>query len=82
MNALFRDKKGYGIIGYFFLVVVFVILWFIWIGGWLAEVGETAIEENALTGIEAFFYANLNVWVFMGLILGTIGFLYFFGGGE
>ena len=75
-----NNKAQQGPIGFFFIVIVFVILWFTWIGGWLAQVGDTAINQDGLTGIEAFFYANLNLWVFIGLILGILGFLYFGGG--
>lgn len=71
-------KKGQaGPIAFIFLVLVFMILWFVWIGKWLNDVGQQAIIDGSLTGIEAFFYANLNLWILVGLILGVIGFTYF-----
>ncbi len=74
------NKKAYaGPIAYIFTVLVFIFIWFVWIGKWLVQVGENAIANNGLTGIEAFFYANLNIWVMLGLILGTIGYMYFGG---
>jgi hypothetical protein len=63
------------------LILVFIINWAIWLGPWLGDVGKMNIEDNHLVGVEAFFFANLNLWVFIGLILGTMAWLYF-GGGE
>lgn len=75
------NKKAYaGPIAFIFTVLVFIFMWFIWLGGWLVDVGEQAIIDGQLTGIEAFIYANLNLWVFIGLILGTLGYMYFAGG--
>ena len=77
-----NKKAQVGAIGFILLVVIFVINWAIWLGTWLSEVGQVAIIENNLTGVEAFFFANLNLWVFIALILGTMGFLYFGGGSN
>ena len=78
---IMKHKKAQsGPIGFIFMVIVFIILWFVWIGKWLTEVGQKGIIDGSLAGIEAFFYANLNMWVLLGLILGTIGYMYFFGG--
>ena len=73
-------KAQQGPIAFIFMVVVFLRLWFIWIGGWLGDVGEQAIIDGSLSGVEAFFYANLNLWVSIGLILGIIGYMYFGAG--
>ena len=75
-----NKKAQQGPIGFIFLVLIFIILWFVWIGGWLSDVGTTALEVDGLTGFEAFFYANLNLWVFLGLVLGTIGFMWWSNG--
>jgi len=72
-----NTKAQSGPIGFVVLVIVFVILWFMWIGGWLVEVGQTAIAENSLIGFNAFVYANLNLVVFLGLMLGIMGYMYF-----
>lgn len=75
------NKKGQvGIIGVIFLLIMFIVLWALWLGGWIAEVGQTAISQNGLTGVEAFFFANLNLIIFIGLILGILAFLWFGGG--
>ena len=70
-------KAQAGPIGFIFLVIVFIILWFVWLGQWVSEQGQKAIIEGELTGIVAFFYANLNLWILIGLILGVVGWLYF-----
>ena len=72
-----NKKAQGGPIAFIFFVLVFLILWFVWIGKWLAEVGQTAITEASLTGIEAFVYGNLNLFVLIGLTLGTVGYMYF-----
>lgn len=73
------NKQGQGVISFVFYVLVFVILWFVWIGKWIGDVGQQAIIDGQLTGFEAFFFANLNIWIMVSLILGILGFMYFVG---
>jgi len=74
------NKAGQvGIIGIIFLLLVFLILWAVWLGGWIAETGQNIIAINNLTGVEAFFYANLNLVILFALILGTMAYFYFGG---
>ena len=75
------NKKGVGPIGFIALILIFNIIWFVWLGGFIANVGQVAITAGNLTGVEAFFFGNLNLIIFIGNILGMIGFLYFGGGG-
>ena len=75
------NKKG-GIIGFIFGVAVFVILWFVFLGQFLAWSGQYAIERNNLSGWEAFVLANLNLFVFIFLIICIIGYTIFFGGSK
>lgn len=75
------NKKAYaGPIAFIFTLLVVIFMWFIWFGRWMADVGQQGIIDGSLTGLEAFFYANLNLWFFIALILGTIGYMYFAGG--
>ena len=74
------NKKATGPIGAIILFLVFLVIWLIWLGGWLNQVGNIAIENSGATGIEAFFYANLNFVVLIIMILGIMGFIYL--GGE
>lgn len=71
-----NKKAQGGPIAFAFLMLVFLFMWFMWIGSWIKDVGQQAIIDGSLTGVEAFFYANLNVWVWLGLILGGIGYSY------
>jgi hypothetical protein len=71
-------KKGQtGMIGAVFLFIFFIIIWFIWLGGWVATIGHTVVIENNLSGIEGFFYDNLNLIILICLFLGVMGFMYF-----
>lgn len=79
MRKLLRDKRGIGPIGAIMLFIVFVVMWFVWLGGWVAEVGHTAVTENGLTGIEAFAFDNLNLCIMVFMILGMMGWMYFGG---
>lgn len=76
-----NKKAQNGPIAGILLFMVFIILYFVWLGGWLAEMGQLIIMTNNYTGFEAFFYSNLNVVVFLCLLLGIMAFLYF-GGRE
>lgn len=73
-------KRGQ-IIGFFFLVIIFIAIWAFWLGQWLQDYGARAISVNSLTGIEAFFMANLNLFLFLALIISIFLYLYLGGGG-
>lgn len=55
-----------------FGIFVFVVLWFGGLGGFLGELGQSVIATNNMTGIEAFFVANLNIWIFICIVLSLI----------
>ena len=75
---MFLNKKAQvGIIGAIFLFIVFIVMWFIWLGAWVAEAGRDAVLTNNLTGIEAFLCYNLNFFIMLFMILGVMGFMYF-----
>lgn len=79
MNQPFKNKKGVGQIGAIMLFIVFVVMWFMWLGGWVADVGATAVADNGLTGIEAFAFENLNLCIMIFMILGMMAWMYFGG---
>jgi hypothetical protein len=76
MSILTR-KSQTGIIGAVFLFIFFLIIWFIWLGGWVATTGHNVVVENNLSGVEGFFYDNLNLIILICLFLGIMGFMYF-----
>jgi hypothetical protein len=78
---MINKKANVGPVGAVLLFIFFIINWFIWLGKWITEIGQLAITSGNLSGIEAFFFANLNFFVFICLLLGVMGFIYF-GGGQ
>ena len=77
-KAFLPDKRaeGGGPVAIVFLVIVFIINWAIWLGTWLNDVGQMNVVDNNLSGVEAFFFSNLNLFVFIALILGLMAYLY------
>jgi hypothetical protein len=66
------NKKGQlGLLAYIFMFLVFIVVWAAWLGGFLTEWGQIAIANNNMTGLDAFFFANLNIWVIFGVIIGV-----------
>lgn len=61
------------------LVMMFVVNWFLWLGNFVSTVGWDTIVTNDLTGIEAFGFASINLFIFIALMLGTMAYLYFRG---
>lgn len=63
------DNKKAGLLGFAFWIIMFVCVWAVWLGSFLAEWGLRNVNDNSLTGLEAMFYSNLNLWVFLGLLV-------------
>jgi len=74
MNKL---AQGFGLFGYFFSLLFFIVVWFVWLGGWINQVGNFMIETNSLTGIEALICANLNLVLMIVIFISIVGFQYF-----
>lgn len=72
-----NKKAQMGPVGAILLFAIFMVNWFIWLGSWVNTVGNMMVVNNGLTGIEAFFLTNLNFFVFIGIVLGMLGFMYF-----
>jgi hypothetical protein len=65
---MFKNKKGQtGIIAFILLIIAFVLVWAYALGSIFREWGLKAIAENSLTGIEALFFANINLVI--GVVL-------------
>lgn len=69
------------VLGVMFSLLVFLVLWAMFFAQWLQAEANRAITINNFTGLEAFFLAYINFWVFCGVILGTLVFIYY-GGGQ
>ena len=72
-----NKKAEVGPIGAIMLFMVFLVMWFIFLGRWLSELGQRVVENNNLVGIEAFAFSNLNFIVLICMILGMMGWMYF-----
>lgn len=75
-------RRGLGIISFFFVLAVFVAVWALFLGSWLAQIGADAITTNSLTGVEAFVWGNLNLWVLLGVLGAGAGALFVSGGKQ
>lgn len=74
------NRKAITPITVVFWVLIFVVIWFMFIGPFLNMGVGMAIENNHLTGIEAMLLANLNLLIFICLILFIIAYNYFVSG--
>ena len=70
-----RHNKRGNIIGFSFAIISFLFIWAIWLGSYLNELGDQYISQNTPDIIEIYFYSNLNLFVFFGLVLAI--FIYF-----
>jgi hypothetical protein len=75
--ALIRSRKGYGIVGLIILFAIFLVMWFIFLSDFIADLGASIVINNGLTGVEAFAFAQLNFIIFIVVILAIMGFGYF-----
>lgn len=50
----------------------FIFFWAVWLGGWIGSIASETIARYNITGLEAFLWANINLWIFLGLLLGNI----------
>ena len=73
------NKKGHYMITLVFILLVFIFAWVTFFGKQLSYWGQKAIELNNLNGFEAFFLSNLNVVIFIVLLLFVM--IYSFTGG-
>lgn len=72
-----KSNRGeLGIITWFFLLSVFVIIWATVLGRFFATAGQLAISYGNLDGIEAFLAGNINLIVMICVILAVLAFAY------
>jgi hypothetical protein len=76
MRKIFKGKKAVGPIGAIMLFIVFLVMWFVWLGAFVNSIGHMVVTDNNLVGVEAFFFENLNFVIFIGMILGMLGWMY------
>jgi hypothetical protein len=64
-----NSKGQFSILLFIGSLIIFIFIWAVWLGGWLQNYAETAITAGTVTGTEAFILANLNLIIFLGLLL-------------
>jgi ABC-type dipeptide/oligopeptide/nickel transport system permease component len=80
MNKI--NKKGQmNLLSFVAGIVVFVLIWGIWLGKFIAEWCKQAIIDNGYTGLSAFGLAYMNLWIFFMLLI-VIAFVYYMSGGS
>lgn len=77
---IFNNKKAIGPITVFFYLLIFYILFFLFLGSWLATWGHNAVTLNSLTGFEAFFFDNIIMVPIIASFIFSIAYSY--GGGR
>ena len=63
----------------FIFAVLFTILFLTAGGAQILNLWILGADNAGLTGLEAFIMHNPALWVFIGLILGTMGYFWFVG---
>lgn len=76
MKKFKTNKKGVIVIYLFFAVLFFLLVWGVFLAPLIADVGARSVADNNITGVEAFFIENLNLVIFLALILVIIVVVY------
>ena len=74
------NKKALGPVGALVLFGIFLLIWFLWLGGFVNQMGTSAMQLDNATGLEAFLLSNLNLAVFICMLLGISAWMYFTNG--
>lgn len=69
---MFAHKRGIGILTILFFDVVFIILWALFLGGFVNTWTAQAVDSGNFGGIESLILANLNIVIFLAVILFNI----------
>lgn len=71
-----NKAQGGGILAFILGYIIVFIVWVTWAYKLVSYWGQQAIINASLTGIKAFFFANLNLFIAFGFILGLILLVY------
>jgi hypothetical protein len=65
------NKKGQlFLVRVVFLLIIFIIIWAVWLGGFLTTYTTEYLSGHPeVVGVEAFLLANMNLWIFAFLII-------------
>jgi hypothetical protein len=83
MKKMLINKNGQmNILSFVAGLIIFVLIWAIWLGKFIAEWCHNAIVEFGYTGIIAFGLAYMNLWIFLMLLIVVAFAYYLFGGSQ
>lgn len=79
----FRDNRSGGTtpITIMFVVLLFFVIWALFLGGFINQNSAQAIADHNLGGFQAFLWANLNLIIFICLVVFILVFRYVLVGG-
>lgn len=69
------NKKGQGNVGIFtvvFIAIIFLLVMAAGLGKFVLDFSNLAVVLGGLSGLEAFFVANLLLWVFIAFVLAVL----------
>ena len=66
------NRLGQGIIGIGIGLLIFGLVWILGLSSWLSGTMATYTTLNNITGLQAFFYVNINLWIGIFYILAWI----------
>lgn len=73
------NNKALTPITVFFWLITFAVVYFLYLGDLLNYWSGFAISHNNLTGTEAFFMANMGLWVIIIISIFILAYLYWGG---
>jgi len=59
-----------------FLVGLFIVIWSLFLGGFINVNSATALSSHNLGGFESFLWSNLNLIIFLCLLIFILAFKY------
>lgn len=74
------NRKGFGPIGFVFLFIFLIVMYPFVFAPMFTQAGKNAVASGA-TGLEAFLWTNLNLWVILTLVI-IVAIYYAMGGGS
>ena len=75
------NKGQGGVLGFFFVLGVFILVWALFLASWFTQIGVDAIAANSLTGLEAFVWGNINLFITLGVLVAGAGGVFFASSG-
>jgi len=71
-----NKAQGGGMLAFILAYITAFIVWVTWAFEPISYWGQQAIINGSLTGLRAFFFSNLNLFVAFGFILGLVLLVY------